>query len=135
MNATDPTGGVHPLAVGDMLGQYKLVELLAIGGMGLVYRAYDPSLERYVAIKVLAPELASDPDIAQRFLTEARAAAALNHPNVVHVYTAGKQAGIVYFVMELVGGQQIETLLEQRDSWQGKHCNYMNGPAVRKFLL
>ena len=114
MNATDPTGGVHPLAVGDMLGQYKLVELLAIGGMGLVYRAYDPSLDRYVAIKVLAPELASDPDIAQRFLTEARAAAALNHPNVVHVYTAGKQAGIVYFVMELVTGQQIEALLAQQ---------------------
>ena len=97
-----------------MLGQYKLVELLAIGGMGLVYRAYDPSLERYVAIKVLAPELASDPEIAQRFLTEARAAAALNHPNVVHVYTAGKQAGIVYFVMELVTGQQIEALLAQQ---------------------
>ena len=114
MSTTDPTGAAHPLEVGDMLGQYKLVELLAIGGMGLVYRAFDPSLERYVAIKVLSPELASDPEIAQRFLTEARAAAALNHPNVVHVYTAGKQAGIVYFVMELVGGQQIETLLAQQ---------------------
>jgi len=114
MSTPDPTGAVHPLAVGDMLGQYKLVELIAIGGMGLVYRAYDPSLERYVAIKVLAPELASDPEIAQRFLTEARAAAALNHSNVVHVYTAGKQAGIVYFVMELVTGQQIEALLAQQ---------------------
>ena len=114
MSTPDPTGAVHPLAVGDMLGQYKLVELIAIGGMGLVYRAYDPSLERYVAIKVLAPELASDPEIAQRFLTEARAAAALNHPNVVHVYTAGNQAGIVYFVMELVAGQQIEALLTQQ---------------------
>ena len=115
MSTTDSNGAAHPLEVGDTLGQYKLVELLAIGGMGLVYRAFDPSLERYVAIKVLAPELASDPEIAQRFLTEARAAAALNHPNVVHVYTAGKQAGIVYFVMELVAGQQIETLLAQQN--------------------
>ena len=111
MSTLDSTGAPRPLAVGDQLGQYKLVELIAVGGMGLVYRAYDASLDRYVAIKVLAPELARDPETAQRFLNEARAAAALNHPNVVHVYTAGAQGGNVYFAMELVTGEQIETLL------------------------
>ena len=114
MSTTDPTGAPRPLAVGDQLGQYKLVELLAIGGMGLVYRAYDALLDRYVAIKVLAPELARDPEIARRFLNEARAAAALNHPNIVHIYTAGEQAGHVFFAMELVTGEQIETLLARQ---------------------
>ena len=114
MNTTNPTGAPRPLEVGDELGQYKLVELLAIGGMGLVYRAYDPSLERYVAVKVLAPALASDPETAKRFLNEARASAALNHPNIVHVYAAGEQAGAVFFAMELVTGDQIETLLTRQ---------------------
>ncbi len=114
MSTTNPTGAPRPLEVGDQLGQYKLVELLAIGGMALVYRAYDSSLDRYVAIKVLKPELASDPEIAKRFLNEARAAAALNHPNIVHVYAAGEQAGAVFFAMELVMGDQIETLLTRQ---------------------
>ena len=114
MSQEPPTGNEpRPLQIGDMLGQYQLVELIAVGGMGLVYRAYDPSLDRFVAIKVLAPELARDPEIARRFLNEARAAAALNHPNVVHVYTAGDQAGTVYFAMELVSGQHLEELLNQ----------------------
>jgi len=115
MSTTDSTGAPRPLEVGDQLGQYKLVELLAIGGMGLVYRAYDPSLDRYVAIKVLAPELARDPEISKRFLNEARAAAALNHSNIVHVYAAGEQAGAVFFAMELVTGEQIETLLARQN--------------------
>jgi hypothetical protein len=82
--------------------------------MGRVYRAYEKSLERYVAVKVLDPELARDPAIAARFLGEARAAANLNHPNVVHVYNAGQQDGAFYFVMELVEGAHIEALLSQQ---------------------
>jgi serine/threonine protein kinase/tetratricopeptide (TPR) repeat protein len=99
-----------PLNLGDKLGQFKLVELIATGGMGLVYRGYDTALDRYVAIKVLSPDLARDPAVARRFLDEARAAATLNHVNVVHIYSAGEQAGIVYFVMELVNGQHLEAL-------------------------
>lgn len=101
----------RPVQVGDILGQYQLVELLAIGGMGLIYRGHDRSLDRPVAVKVLAPELARDPETSKRFLNEARAAATFNHPNVVHVYSAGEQAGTFYFVMELVKGQHIEALL------------------------
>ena len=111
MSNPESTDAPRQLKVGDRLGQYKLVELLARGGMGLIYRAHDSGLDRYVAVKVLTPELARDAEVAQRFLNEARAAAALNHPNIVHVYAAGEQDGIVYFAMELVNGEQLETLL------------------------
>ena len=114
MSNPEPTDTPRQLKVGDQLGQYKLVELLARGGMGLVYRAYDSGLKRFVAVKVLAPELVRDTEVAQRFLDEARAAAALNHPNIVHVYAAGEHDGVVYFAMELVTGEQLETLLTRR---------------------
>lgn len=104
----------RPVTVGDQLGQFKLVELIAVGGMGLVYRANDLALNRYVAVKVLAPELAADAAVAARFLEESRSAAALNHVNVVHIYSAGEQAGLYYFVMELVNGQHLEALLNSR---------------------
>ena len=99
--------------VGDRLGPYRLLELLAVGGMGLVFKAYEGALDRCVAIKVLAPQVAREPGVAQQFLNEARAAAHLRHPNIVHVYTAGQQDGLVYFAMELVVGQSLETLLGQ----------------------
>ncbi|MEI6085345.1 MAG: serine/threonine-protein kinase [Verrucomicrobiota bacterium] len=103
-----------PINVGDKLGQFKLVELIAIGGMGHVYRGYDTALDRYVAVKVLAPELSRDQTVARRFLEEARASAALNNVNVVHIYSAGEQAGLFYFVMELVNGQHMEALLNSQ---------------------
>jgi serine/threonine protein kinase len=97
--------------VGDQLGHYQLKELLAVGGMGLVFRGYDPSLDRPVAIKVLAPELATDTQFAQQFVAEARTLATLNHPNVVHVYNVGQEHGLPYFAMELVEGDNLDVLL------------------------
>ncbi|MCG3146816.1 MAG: Serine/threonine-protein kinase PknD [Verrucomicrobiae bacterium] len=105
---------IPAINLGDKLGQFKLVELIAVGGMGIVYRGYDTALDRYVAVKVLAPALAKDPAVAGRFLDEARAAATLNHNNVVHIYSAGEQAGAVYFVMELVNGQHLEAVLNNQ---------------------
>jgi len=105
---------IPSINVGDKLGQFKLVELIAVGGMGIVYRGYDTALDRYVAVKVLSPELARDQAVARRFLEEARASAALNHVNVVHIYSAGEQAGLYYFVMELVNGQHMEALLNNQ---------------------
>jgi serine/threonine protein kinase len=99
--------------VGEYLGHYRLVELLAIGGMALVFRGFDKNLERYVAIKVLKPELAADAEFAAQFLREARAVASLNHPNIVHVYYAGQENGVYFFAMELVEGQHLESLLTQ----------------------
>ncbi len=97
--------------IGERIGHYQLIELLAIGGMGLVYRAYDASLERHVALKLLAPEFAATAAFLQQFIREARTLALLNHPHIVHVYTVGEERGLPFFAMELVEGDNLHTLL------------------------
>jgi len=89
------------------LGPYEILSLLGAGGMGEVYRARDTRLNRDVALKVLPSEVASDPSRRQRFEMEARAVAALNHPNIVAVYDVGSENGIAYFVSELVDGESL----------------------------
>ena len=99
---------------GIKLGSYEIVSSLGAGGMGEVYRARDESLGREVAVKVLPKELASDPDRLRRFEQEARAAAALNHPNILAVYgfsTTGEHAP--YLVTELLQGQTLRERLQQ----------------------
>jgi serine/threonine protein kinase len=71
---------------GKTLGNYQIMEEVGLGGMAVVYRAYQASLNRYVALKVLPPQLAFDSQFVERFLREARAAASLNHPNIVVVH-------------------------------------------------
>ncbi len=94
---------------GSVLRQrYRLDSELGRGGMGVVYRATDLELKRQVAVKVL-PERVSTPDARERFLREARAAAALNHPNIVVVHDVGEDQGILFFVMELVEGSNLKT--------------------------
>ena len=93
------------------LGGYELGELLGSGAMGEVYRARDLKLDRDVAVKLLRPELASDPERLQRFEREARAASALNHPNLVHIYDIGREAQAPFIVMELVEGRTLRQLL------------------------
>ena len=79
------------------IDRYQLRELLGKGTFGAVYRAFDPRLEREVALKVLRPEMTSSPESVQRFLREAKAAAKLTHPHIVPVHDAGR-AGAVYFI-------------------------------------
>src|SRR5271165_4150371 len=96
-----------PLAPGTRLSQYEILSPLGAGSMGEVYRARDTRLDRDVAIKVL-PELASTaPDRLQRFEVEAKAAAALNHPNILAVYQMGTYAGVPYLVSELLEGKTL----------------------------
>jgi serine/threonine protein kinase len=102
------------MGVGTQLGKYRLVQRLGEGGMGVVYAAEDPVLTRKVALKVLSGDVARESNSAQRFLLEARAAARLNHPNVVAVYDIGQQGEVSFIVMELVEGVSAETLLQQR---------------------
>ena len=92
-------------------GRYHIVERIAAGGMGEVFRAHDAVLAREVAIKVLHRSLAGDPGFVDRFRREARAAAALSHPNIVAVYDWGAVDGIYYMVMEYVRGRGVRELL------------------------
>jgi serine/threonine protein kinase/tetratricopeptide (TPR) repeat protein len=96
---------------GQRLGPYEVIERLGAGGMGEVYRARDPRLERSVAVKVLPPQLAESEAYRQRFQREARAASALSHPNIAHVYDVGEQDGIHYIAMEFVEGDNLRQVL------------------------
>src|SRR5262245_4022590 len=87
-----------------VLGPYRVLDKLGEGGMGEVYRAQDTRLHREVAIKVLPETLAADPDRSARFEQEARATAALNHPNIVALYDVGSEGGTAYVVSELLTG-------------------------------
>ncbi len=87
--------------------QFEIVELLGKGGMGAVYKARQPELDRYVALKILPPEIGKDPAFAERFMREARALAKLNHSSIVAVYEFGEVDGLYYFVMELVDGANL----------------------------
>ena len=103
-----------PLTSGVHLGPYEIFSLLGAGGMGEVYRGRDPRLGRDVAIKVLPANASSDPGRLQRFEQEARAAAALNHPNILAVYDVGVYDGAPYIVSELLEGQTLRDATEQR---------------------
>src|SRR5216683_737593 len=98
------------LPTGARLGPYEILAPLGAGGMGEVYRAKDPRLGREVAVKVLPASLSQDADRLRRFEQEARAAGALNHPNITAVYDIGSVDGSPYIVTELLEG---ETLRER----------------------
>src|SRR5262249_39949910 len=95
------------------LGHYDIVSELGRGGMGVVYKGYEASLNRYVAIKVLAESLAHDESVKERFLREARSMAALNDPHIIQIYFIGDDAGQTYFVMEFVDGESLGSLLKR----------------------
>src|SRR5436189_5540266 len=93
------------------LGPYEVLSLLGAGGMGEVYRARDPRIGRDVAIKILPPRFAADPEALRRFEQEARAAGVLNHPNVLAVYDVGSENGTHYVVSELLEGESLQDRL------------------------
>jgi serine/threonine protein kinase len=101
------------LASGARLGPYEIVAPLGAGGMGEVYRARDPRLGREVAVKVLPSEVARDPERLRRFEQEARAASALNHPNILTVHDVGAAGGTSYLVTELLEGESLRALLRR----------------------
>jgi serine/threonine protein kinase len=100
------------LAAGSQVAGYTIEEQIGRGGMAVVYRASDRRLSRPVALKILAPELASDEAFRQRFLREMRAAAAVDHPNIVPVFDAGEADGALFIAMRYVDGQDVRTLLQ-----------------------
>ena len=100
-----------PLVSGAHVGPFEVLEPLGAGGMGEVYRARDSRLGRIVAVKVLRPDVAADPDRIERFEREARAASALNHPNIVTIYDVGVEGGMSYIAMEWVDGSPLRDLV------------------------
>jgi serine/threonine protein kinase len=101
------------LTIGSRLGPYEIVSPLGAGGMGEVYRARDTKLNRDVAVKVLPDLFAADPDRLARFEREAQALAALNHPNIAHIYGVEDADGLHALVMELVEGPTLADRIAQ----------------------
>ena len=95
------------------LGHYEIVSELGRGGMGVVYKGFEPALNRHVAIKELSPALAHDESLVERFLREARSMAALNDPNIIQIYFIGQENGQPFFVMEFVEGDSRSAILKR----------------------
>jgi serine/threonine protein kinase/tetratricopeptide (TPR) repeat protein len=107
----EPATESGALESGGKLGSYEILARLGSGGMGDVYRAHDAKLDREVAIKVLPPHFAHDPDLLMRFRREAHVLASLNHPNIVTIYDIGQDRRTVYIAMELVDGKALDGVL------------------------
>ncbi len=101
--------------VGQTVSRYRIVDKLGEGGMGEVYLAEDLDLDRSVALKVLPPDLSEDPDRIERFEREAKALAALNHPNIVTIYSVERSEDLRFVTMELVRGQTLEDLIPESE--------------------
>jgi eukaryotic-like serine/threonine-protein kinase len=99
------------LASGTRIGVYEIVAPLGAGGMGEVYRARDPRLNRSIALKILPEEMAADPERRKRFEHEAQSVAALNHPNIVTVHSVEEAGGVLFMTMELVEGKPLSDLI------------------------
>jgi len=118
-SSTPPPGGTQPVAsstdplVGQVLSHYRLEERLGSGGMGVLYRATDLKLERAVAIKLLARHLVTDETAKARFVREARAASALDHPNIATVHEIGEEQGELFIAMALYEGQTLKQRIEK----------------------
>jgi serine/threonine protein kinase len=112
------------IPAGSRLGPYEVLAPLGEGGMGEVYRARDTRLDRTVAIKVLPSSVAADPDTLARFEREAKAVAALSHPNVLAIHDFGNKDGIAYAVMELLEGETLRAKLDAGPMSQKQAVDY-----------
>ena len=104
------------IGVGSFLGGFKIERELGRGGMGVVYKAHELSLNRKVALKVLSQRLSSDEEFIKRFQREAQVIAVLNHPNIVNILSCGKERGLYYFAMEYVKGKDLGQILKEKTS-------------------
>lgn len=100
--------------IGKTIGQYQIVEQIGQGGMATVYKAYQPSIHRNVAVKILPSQYAQDPNFVKRFEQEAKAIAALEHPHILPVYDFGTQEGLTYMVMRYIKGGTLSNLMGQK---------------------
>jgi DNA-binding NarL/FixJ family response regulator/predicted Ser/Thr protein kinase len=117
-----PAAAPVELGVGSTFAGHRIDALAGSGGMGTVFRATDLTLDRPVALKVIAPEVARDPVFRERFARECRVAALLDHPNVVPVYHAGEDRGLLYLTMRYVEGTDLRSLLRQEGALEAERA-------------
>src|SRR5580692_2264091 len=103
----------HPIMMPMMLRQFELRSKIASGGMGIVYRAWDTTLERLVAVKLMKKELLAEPQMLESFYLEARACARLNHTNIIHIYTFDEWENERYLVMEIADQGSLDARIEK----------------------
>ena len=114
---------------GSRLSRYQIRSKIGEGGMGEVYLAQDTKLDRKVAVKILPPEFAGDQDRLRRFAQEARAAAALNHPNIAHIYEVDESDGVSFIAMEFIDGFTLRQLIRERQTELPKFLRYLQHAA------
>jgi tRNA A-37 threonylcarbamoyl transferase component Bud32 len=110
----EPLFGPAPAELAPLFAGLEILEVAGRGGMGTIYKARQPQLDRLVALKILSPELGRDPAFAERFAREAQALAKLNHSNIVGIFDFGQSGGFFYFLMEYVDGVTLRQLIEQK---------------------
>ncbi len=98
----------------EKIGKYKIEGILGKGAMGIIYKAFDPLLERHVAIKTMSKEVINDPDLRKRFYREAKAAGALHHPQIIVIYDFGEEDNIPYIVMEFLKGKDLKKIIKEK---------------------
>src|SRR5258708_13645178 len=108
--------------IGTVVGNYKIVDKIGEGGMGAVYKGIDLMLEREVAIKVLKPELGSQPQVVERFRSEAVTLAKLNHPNVATLFAFFRQGDFFFMVLEYVKGITLDQMVESHGAMSCEHA-------------
>jgi len=111
--STPGFGGSGEFSVGSLIAGYRLEERIGQGGMAVVFRAYDPRLDRQVALKILAPGLSQDDAFRQRFIRESRAAAAVDDPHITPVFEAGEADGVLFIAMRYVRGGDVRSLIDR----------------------
>src|ERR1051326_2113891 len=117
------------IQAGTKLGRYEIRSKIGEGGMGEVYLAEDIRLHRKIALKILPSELAANKDRMRRFEQEAQAAAALNHPNIAHIYEIGESAGVHFIAMEFIDGFTLHNLIHGRQTDLPKLLRYLQHVA------